>query len=271
MNKKLIGFLSLFFIFFCFLIYSQKEKNLEEMVLIPAGEFIMGGDEGTECPKCTTNRLPKHKVFLRSYYIDKYEVTNSQYKKCVDAKVCEPPGNIVFYLNPEYSNHPVVNVNWHQAHTYCKWKGKRLPTEAEWEKAARGTDERIYVWGNEWNKNNCNNWNYEGEFLKYMANMNKNRGTLPVGIIEEDKSFYGVMDMAGNVMEWVSDWYDEDYYKTSPEENPTGPKEGTFKILRGGHWAHNIKTNFQVTNRIKTEPEHWYYTWGFRCVRDIYP
>lgn len=273
MKKK---FLLSFLTIFCLYIfsYAQKEIDYEEMVLIPAGEFFMGGDEGIEydeCRKCVADRLPRHKVFLPSYYIDKYEVTNSQYRKCVEAKVCTPPHNITFYLNPEYADHPVIYVDWFQADTYCRWKGKRLPTEAEWEKAARGTDARIYPWGNTWDENNCNNWNYTGPLVKRMAPLNKNRGTLPAGILKEDSSFYGVRDMAGNVMEWVQDFYQEKYYEVSPEYNPRGPQEGKFKVLRGGHWAHNIKINFQTTNRIRTEPGHWYYTWGFRCAKDLIP
>lgn len=269
MNKK-IFLLFLIFLFFLFFSYAQKEIDyIEDVVLIPAGEFTMGGDEGSSCPKCTVNRLPKHKVYLSAYYIDKYEVTNSQYKKCVEAGKCKVPHFIGFYAHPKYVNHPVVYVDWYQADNYCKWRGKRLPTEAEWEKAARGTDERIYPWGNTWNKNNCNNWNYSGPLVENMAKMDNGRGTLPVGSIKEDSSFYGVMDMAGNVIEWVQDWYDENYYKNSPLNNPQGSKKGEFKILRGGHWTHNVEIVFQTTNRIKAEPEHWYFTWGFRCVRDL--
>jgi formylglycine-generating enzyme required for sulfatase activity len=178
------------------------------MRLVPAGTFTMGEGSGI------------HEVYLDAYYMDIYEVTNAAYKSCVDDGDCEPPKG-AYYTDPTLADHPVVWVAWGQASLYCEWRSVRLPTEAEWEKAARGTDGRTYPWGEE---PGCS-----------KANICK-PSTTAVGSYENGKSPYGMYDMIGNVNEWVGDWYSETYYQNSPSSNPPGPDSGNSKVVRGGSW-----------------------------------
>jgi formylglycine-generating enzyme required for sulfatase activity len=173
------------------------DKDGAEMILIPAGEFIMGSPEG----EGDDDEHPQHNVFLNAFYIDKYEVTNAQYKQFMDATGHKAPG---YWDNERVNqpNQPVVGVTWHDAVAYARWAGKRLPTEAEWEKAARGIDGRKYPWGNEWDGSK---WSSGSGSVVYKS-------AAPVGSFPEGTSSYGVMDMAGNVWEWCADWYDEAYY-----------------------------------------------------------
>ena len=178
---------------------------------------------------------PQHTVYLDAYSIDKYEVANARYQACVDAGGCTAPHDpssatrTSYYGNPDYAGYPVINVDWGQAETFCAWEGKRLPTEAEWEKAARGTDGRIYPWGNQ--NPTCDLANGVVQGKRCVGD------TSPVGSYAAGASPYGVMDMAGNVWEWVNDWYDENYYSHSPASNPPGPATGDTRVLRGGSWA----------------------------------
>jgi formylglycine-generating enzyme required for sulfatase activity len=196
------------------------------MVLVPAGSFTMGSETGHSYEQ------PAHEVWLDAFYIDQYEVTNAQYKECADAGYCDtdhtPWSNIQtridYYGNPQFDDYPVIYLDWFDARKYCIWRGARLPTEAEWEKAARGTDGRRYPWGNEPPDD-------------HYANFNKNVGdTMRVGSYPAGVSPYGAYDMAGNVWEWVNDWYGADYYTISPFENPIGPSMGEYHIIRGGAW-----------------------------------
>jgi formylglycine-generating enzyme required for sulfatase activity len=222
----------------------------EDMVRIPAGEFTMGSNDGASDEK------PLHTVYLDAYSIDRYEVTNEQYKQCVEDGKCQPPRNTKYYEDPEYGRHPVVYVNWYQALAYCGWAEKRLPTEAEWEKAARGTDSRVYPWGNEWDPLKAN----------VLGDADGFDGTAPVGKFEGGQSPYGAYDMAGNVWEWVDDWYDKGYYKERPDRNPKGPSHGKFKILRGGSWRHTPKFA-RTAERLKHNPKHLHENRGFRCAK----
>jgi formylglycine-generating enzyme required for sulfatase activity len=222
------------------------------MTFVPDGPFDMGGRQDGP------DELPIHLVKLDAFHIDRYEITNAQYRRCVEAGTCEPPKSCM-YGEPTYSdearaNHPVVCASWFEAKTYCQWRGARLPTEAEWEKAARGTDRRIYPWGNE-------------SPGRSLLNYDRNVGaTTPVGSYPEGASPYGLYDMAGNVWEWVADWYDQDYYEHSPTVNPTGPASGEYLVLRSGAFNDDW-THIRTTNRNRDKQTDTADSLGFRCVR----
>ncbi len=232
------------------------------MVLIRKGHFFMG-DNNSE-----SNEYPEHKIFLDDYYIDIYPVTNIQYDIFIKNTSYESQGRWGKYFSKQTENHPVINISWQDAKAYADWTGKRLPTEAEWEKAARGTDRRKYPWGNKWDKNLCNNRD-SNELAEKMSDIINRRGTLPVGSFPGGASPYGVMDMAGQVIEWCSDWYDPHYYQYNIKENPQGPKSGREKVLRGGSWYSNNPLFCNCTHRDFFPPydSHWFY--GFRCAKEV--
>lgn len=227
-----------------------SEKDGMTLVYVPTGEFVMGSNNIAE------DAQPSHTIYLESFWIDRTEVTNAMYKRCVEAGICAPPSNIDFYSNPEFKDNPVVYVDWYQAKTYCEWRGDRLPTEAEWEKAARGTDGRLYPWGD--NTIDCKKSNYAGCF----------GGSSQVGSLFEGVSVYGLFDMAGNVWEWINDWYDETYYQYSPSNNPLGPESGTLRSLRGGSWR-DLGFYVQVSNRGRNLPNTVDNNIGFRCAKSV--
>ena len=208
----------------------------------------MGSDEANS----SNDSRPEHPVLLSGYWIMRTEVTNEQYKSCVDAGACTEPANDR-WTDSAFAEHPVSEVSWQQAVDYALWSGGRLPTEAEWEKAARGTDGRAYPWGNE----------ITGDT---QLNYNAPTGdTVAVGSYPEGASIYGALDMAGNVEEWVADWYADDYYATSPAENPAGPEEGTFRILRGGSYF-SRRQEVLTTSRAKVLPDSHFESAGFRVA-----
>lgn len=226
------------------------------MVLVPEGKFIMGSND-------IQNAMPAHTVYLDSYYIDKYEVTNIHYKACADMGVCPHKNSFEDYFSDsDFNDYPVTWVFWETAQTYCEWRGGNLPTEAQWEKAARGADDKIYPWGD---GIDCSKANYHG----CVGN------TMPVGSYENGKSIYGVYDMAGNAWEWVADWYSDTYYQNSPSSNPLGPSgplgsqiANQLKVLRGGavnygELSARSANRFFMSQAVLTEP----YV-GFRCARD---
>ncbi len=235
----------------------EEPRDLSNMVLIPKGDFQMGC--GSYC--ANSDMMPLHMVYLDAYYIDIYEVTNAKYVECVDAGACEEPNGDNSYSrndyfgNPKYDNYPVVLVSWEQASAYCSWRDKRLPTEAEWEKAARGTSYRLYPWGS--STPTCE--------LANGYNICSIGDTDEVGSYPEGASPYGVMDMSGNVWEWVNDWYDADYYDNSPDSNPTGPEDGTYRVMRGGSWGsiNGLLTGYRNGSNLPTKTS---VTNGFRCV-----
>ena len=226
-----------------------NEKDGAELVYVPAGEFLMGSEDA----EAYSDEAPEHTVYLDAYWIYKYEVMNEQYRQCIEDGVCS--GNLSDYPENDY---PAENISWYEANDYCKWAGGRLPTEAEWEKAARGEDGQTYPWGEA--DPNCNLAQYGGCSWYIIA-----VGSLPGGA-----SPYGALDMAGNVWEWVADWYDADYYQNSPSQNPTGPASGTYRVLRGGSWGGSRW-------RLRASYRYWYYPgysasfYGFRCLSSSAP
>lgn len=256
------------------------------MIYIPEGEFLMGSDVEVsidECLKlyeetvytCVNSRfmdkVPAHYVSLDAYYIDKFEITNAQYANCVNEGECTRPYLISMYESPQYTEHPVVLINWYAANTYCKWRGARLPSEAEWEKAARGTDGRYYPWGKHFNGDLTNFC--DRSCTKYYSNQDYDDGygsIAPVGSYPDGASPYGVLDMAGNVGEWVADWYDNNYYVDSPKENPHGPSSGSSRGVRGGSY-YSDDIGVSVTSRSSYGPDFKTVYYGFRCAMDTEP
>jgi serine/threonine-protein kinase len=229
-------------------------------VYIPAGEFAMGHNAGP------ADQQPVHTVFLESFWIDQLEVTNARYALCVAAGLCTPPlntGSITraqYYGLAEFENYPVIFVTWFQAKEYCEWAGRRLPTEAEWEKAARGADGRLYPWGNDAPSPNLLNLQSSGF-----------GDTVPVASYAGNVSPYGAVDMAGNVSEWVEDFYDPNYYSVSPRENPPGPERtgcqgGDCRVLRGGNW-NGLPQEVTTTFRLFYGPADSRDAFGIRCAR----
>ena len=244
------------------------------MGLVPAGAFTMGSrniDAAlVECQSYDSNcdhswfedELVPHVVNLDAYYMDVYEVTNRRYADCVNAGACEPPvesssdTRSSYFGNPSFDDYPVIFIDWDMAKTYCEWRGARLPTEAEWEKAARSTDERTYPWGEEIDDTYAN---YNGSVGDSSA----------VGSYENGKSPYGLYDMVGNVWDWVADFYSYTYYRESPSSNPQGPDSGEGRVLRGGSWYDPAYLNRTTTRLQQVHPVDNNY--GFRCARDATP
>lgn len=236
--------------------------TVHEVVSIPAGEFVMGYDGSEE------NQKPAHAVLLKAYHIDKYEVSNTQYRAFVNATSAQAP-RYANDSNLNQPNQPVVGVTWAEARDYCTWAGLRLPTEAEWEKAARGMDERLYPWGNSLPDGTLANFADKNADLDWRdLSVDDGYGfSAPVGSYASGASSYDVYDLSGNVWEWVSDWYDPDYYKQSPAENPIGPSQGANRVIRGGSWYSRV-TALGATFRTLHEPGHGTLYVGFRCARD---
>jgi formylglycine-generating enzyme required for sulfatase activity len=225
------------------------------MGAIPAGKFWMGVDglQGLD------DERPRHEVFLDTYAMDLYEVTVGRYATFLKSTGRLPP---LFWDTVDLNEHrdrPVIGVDWEDADVYCRWAGKRLPTEAEWEHAARGTDERRYPWGHETPVQSLANYAIGARF-SYSQTL------MPVGHYEKGRSPYGMYDMAGNVWEWVQDWYGTNYYETSEERNPRGPSEGQFKVLRGGSWS-ELPKYLLTYGRFKLPPSTRNSYTGFRCAK----
>ena len=250
-----------------------------------------------------TDERPARTIHLDAFAIDKYEVTNAKYRKFIDwlsstgnHSFCHPDepkekdhtprywGDYNPLLNdsiyasgtpfgPETfteNNKPVVGVDWFDAYAYANWAGKRLPTEAEWELAARGTDGRLWPWGNEWQ------WGYANTGGEKKATDVGSKGyekdgfiyPAPVGSFPEGQSSFGCYEMAGNVKEWCADWYRSDYYQMAPDTNPLGPEVGRFRVIRGGS-SQNLPSQVRCAKRFYYEPEFRTFILGFRCAKDL--
>ncbi|MCP9440122.1 MAG: formylglycine-generating enzyme family protein [Nitrospira sp.] len=248
-------------------------KPKTEMVLVPAGEFLMGSDKKKD-RLAYRSELPQRQVYLDAFEISKYEVTALEYLKFVLETNRSPQidwrydgGN----FQESMAHHPVMHVSWYDADAYCKWRGMRLPTEAEWEKAARGVDGRLYPWGDE--PAGLSRANFGRTGLSGPVRDRPERLLLYPPIISVDKypnsvSPYGLHQMIGNVAEWVADWYDPDYYRKAPDRNPRGPESGSTKAFRGGGWIDST-TTMRVAMRNGADPNSKYNWLGFRCARSV--
>ena len=244
---------------------SSRVSDVDGMTLlyVPAGEFTMGSNEFAD-------EQPPHQVYLDAFYIDQTEVTNALYAQCVKANACQAPlstgsrSRSSYYGNPQFDHYPVANAAWNDARAYCQWVGGDLPTEAQWEKAARGPStgsgstgsgaDRLYPWGN------------QAPDVSRL-NFNWNVGdTTEVGKYPAGASFYGALDMAGNVWEWVRDWYDATYYAGLSSRNPAGPTSGDYRVFRGGAWS-NVASYVRASFRNCNDPGNRLDGIGFRCAR----
>jgi formylglycine-generating enzyme required for sulfatase activity len=260
------------------------------MVYVPGGEFKMGStdadlryaqqlcnkDYGRVQERCLRQwwrmEQPMHAVTVDSLWIDRTEVTNAQYEQCVEAGACDPPAEIhtpdgdLYYGNSAYDDYPVVDVSWHKADQYCAWAGVRLPTEAEWEYAARGREAWRYPWGDEFDGTRLNYCDVNCPMPWGDASVDDGYGfTAPVGTYAAGSSWCGALDMSGNVWEWVADWYEATYYGRLPAENPTGPASGEERVRRGGSW-HYSPDGTRTTTRFGVSPDLSDNFQGFRCA-----
>ncbi len=245
-----------------------------EMVKVPEGSFHMGFVIDNDMEWGDTDEEPVHEVFLDEFQIDRYEVTSAEFSSFLNehkdqAKRFFQLGNAVtiefkdgiYRPRPGLERYPANRVSWYGADAYCRWKGKRLPTEAEWEKAARGTDQRIFPWGDQ---------HPDNDYTTYRRPFAKNgfQAMEPVDSMPQGRSPYGLHFMAGNVWEWVADWYRDDYYEVSPRQNPKGPESGTTRVMRGGNWYYKAYY-MRTTYRFNDKPESIKVWQGFRCAQSI--
>ena len=256
------------------------------LLYVPAGEFTMGSDADDTLAECQkfrsdcqrggfTDEEPLHSVHVDDFWIDQTEVTNAMYAKCVADGICKEPtdkwsySHPSYYDNPEFDRYPVIFVDWNMAKTYCEWAGRRLLTEAEWEKAARGENASVYPWGDTFDGSLVNFCDTNCTFDDGNKSFNDGFADVaPVGSYPSGKSVYGALDMAGNVWEWVADWYGARFYSNSPFSNPLGPASGQYRVLRGGSWYSNI--NFvRSADRLGHPPTNSDFFIGFRCSRSL--
>ncbi|MBN2147381.1 MAG: formylglycine-generating enzyme family protein [Anaerolineales bacterium] len=256
---------------------STRVSEIDQMVqvYVPAGEFLMGSDDPEAKRTIEGGRaypeIPQHTVYLDSYWIDKFEVTTSQYALCVAAGICRAPWETSsytyanYYGNPEYANYPVIWVNWYMARDYCTWVGRRLPTEAEWEKAARGTDGAMYPWGNDELSGERANF-CDINCTRSIANDRYDDGypdVAPVGSYPAGASPYGAMDMSGNVWEWVSSLIMP--YPYDANDGREDPDSTAERAWRGGPWSNGYWW-MRSSVRYRSVSNYWWYVLGFRCA-----
>jgi len=237
---------------------AENDAARSSMAQIPAGCFDMG-DHFSEGD---SDELPVHYVCISAFEMDIHEVTNAQYAECVDAGDCEPPAHSgsatrdSYYGNPDYDDYPVIYVGWDEADDYCRWAGKRLPSEAEWEYVGRGGLEgKRYPWGDAISGSDANCWD---------SGDPDDNDTRAVGSYPANG--YGLFDMAGNAWEWVNDWYYMEYYSDSPQDDPPGPRVGFYRVLRGGSWGQPTEY-LRVAARERYGPLIRLSMFGFRCAR----
>ena len=234
------------------------EKDGMALLFVPAGKFTMGSEKGDQ------DEMPAHEVYLDAFWIDRTEVTNKMYESCIAARACpdrffsNSRTRTKYYGQSEFDDYPVIYVDWHAANSYCEWADRRLPTEAEWEKAARGENAFTYPWGND---------APETSQLNYFRSVGD---TTEVGIYPSGASPYRVLDMAGNVAEWVADLYDETYYANSPTSNPSGADSGNLRVARGGGWE-DLEKTIRSSNRLFLHPDLEFNDLGFRCALSATP
>ncbi len=240
-------------------------KDGAPMILIPEGEFIMGTNEGR------SNERPERNVWLPTYAIDEFEVTMTRYDTFLQATGHPPPPLWDSEAVSTVGDRPAVGLTWHDAQAYCKWAGKRLPAEAEWEKAARGSDGRRFPWGHMQPFVDIANYN-RGVWVSYAITLVTVKSgvkgmSIRHGLKEGGKSPYGLYHMSGNAAEWVADWYDRRYYGNAPKKNPKGPDSGNKRVIRGGAWE-DTPVGIRATARVSAEPKYQDLTLGVRCAMD---
>jgi len=226
------------------------------MMMIPEGAFRMGAD-GTDALE---DEKPQHEVWLDRFEMDRDEVTTGHYAEFLASTTRPTPWQWESVDLSQHSDRPVIGVSWFDAEAYCRWRGKRLPTEAEWEKAARGTDGRLFPWGNQSPREALANFGLGARFSYSQV-------LTPVERYEQGCSPYGLSQMAGNVGEWVADWYGSAYYETGLRRNPSGPELGSFRVVRGGSWS-DLPKYLLTYGRFKLPPDTRNSYTGFRCARD---
>jgi formylglycine-generating enzyme required for sulfatase activity len=228
------------------------------LLYVPEGPFTMGSEDGY------SDERPVHTVTLPAFWVDQTEVTNGMYAGCVAAGECAAPrrksSNLIdyYYGFEGYVDYPVLFISWQDASDYCTWVGRRLPTEAEWEKAARGTDGRPYPWGSALPDASLTNFDHILDDVTRVGNY------------PDGRSPYGALDLAGNVLEWTADWYGEEYYAASPDFDPQGPETGRHRVIRGGSWTGNIN-GVRSAHRFIQDPNTPAFDIGLRCVVDAQP
>jgi formylglycine-generating enzyme required for sulfatase activity len=245
-------------------IETQKKSAMDDMAQyhIPPGKFQMGTSADGDW--IGEDEFPLHEILLSGYWMDETEVTNGQYQKCIQAGGCTPPharGSETqenYFEDSDFADYPVIQVDWEQARAYCEWAGRRLPSEAEWEKAARGESERLFPWAGDAKGPHFANFDIDDNW--------PNADTTRVGSIPAGASPYKILDMAGNVYEWTADWYGADFYQQSPAENPTGPEHGTERVIRGGAWSSDWLF-LRTASRLSYYPDGHSNDIGFRCAQ----
>ncbi len=240
-------------------VLSGETEELD-MVLIPSGEFLMG----TKDDKGRPDEYPQHKIYLGSFYLDRFEATGEDFQKYLSNNPDQHPTIVGWWgrqVRPEMKKRPVIGLSWKRCNDYCEWKGKRLPTEAEWERAAAGLEGRKYPWGSDTPNKKKANFNRCCFIMKGLTTSEV--GSYLLGATPE-----GIYDLAGNIAEWVYDWYDKNYYKNSEYSNPRGPKNGTHRTIRGGAW-NSLSGYIRSSARFGFDEAKDFYGIGCRCAKSL--